>query len=130
MGSGSSQRELTNLLIWCNSAACAGVDVVLPESLRLLLQPFGLSEEAEFDVVFEEKGQGTCGHWDHFVITPTRSRVLPSNSPEGCIYQYLRDVQGDTFKWILSDEGYKGEKREPINVNLCFVALEHSNPFF
>jgi hypothetical protein len=53
----------------------AGVDVILPESIRLLVQSVGLCEEAEIDVVHEKDGFYRQDRRGQFVVTGTKSWV-------------------------------------------------------
>ncbi len=72
-----------------------GVDVVLPESIRLLLQPFGLSEQAEFDVVYEEYVIYDQYRRAHFVVTGTKSYVDSRDSNTCTI-----GLAGGMFGWF------------------------------
>jgi hypothetical protein len=88
----------------------AGVDVVLPESVRLLLVPSGLSEESELDVVFDGGGSQQPRQDQRFIITATRSLVCPrfsnfSGSPRRVINVHL---VGSSFEWLLTDGSLSG----------------------
>ena len=76
------------------------MDVVPPESIRLLAAEAGLNEKAAFDIVYEDQSRPDNSFtWRGFVITGTHSLI--SKKCQDFSIRETIDLEGGAFDWML-----------------------------